>query len=85
MKNNLAKIIVGVDVSKDTLDIYITLINKHMRLKNSEIGFRRLIKELSLYDVQCVAFESTGGYEALMARALEQSGYLNPILKILAN
>jgi len=75
MDNKLAKIIVGVDVSKDHLDIYIIPVNKHIRIKNSDTGFKKLLKELSSYEVQCIAFESTGGYEAPMARLLEQSGY----------
>ena len=72
---NVAKIFVGVDVSKDHLDVYITHVDKSMRFKNSDTGYKKLIAELLQHDVQVVAFESTGGYEAKMARVLEKADF----------
>lgn len=74
--NKIAKIFVGVDVSKDSLDIYFSRINNHFQVKNTDRGLKEFVKELSLHEgIECIAFESTGGYEAKMARTLEKAGY----------
>lgn len=73
--HNLTKIFVGVDVSKDHLDIYILHIDKILRMNNTATGFKKLIQELSVYEIECVAFESTGGYERKMEQALQKAGY----------
>lgn len=74
--NKVAKIFVGVDVSKDRLDIYLARINKPFQVENTDRGFKDFVKELSRYEgIECIAFESTGGYEAKMAGALEKAGY----------
>jgi transposase len=73
--NKVTKIFVGVDVSKDRLDIYFTQINRSLHVNNTDAGIKKFIGELSGYEIECVAFESTGGYEAKMARKLEKVGY----------
>lgn len=73
--NKITKICVGVDVSKNRLDIYFYPIDKSLFVNNTDAGIKKLINELSGYEIECVAFESTGGYEAKMARKLELAGY----------
>lgn len=73
--NKITNIVVGVDVSKDRLDIHFSQINRPLQVNNTDAGIKKFINELSGYEIECVAFESTGGYEAKMARKLEKAGY----------
>jgi len=73
--DNLPKIYVGVDVSKDTLDIHIRPTDKSFRVKNSREGLKYLNKRLVKFQVQVVACESTGGYENLMLRMVSDEGH----------
>src|SRR3990167_5585447 len=61
----LTKVFVGVDVSLDTLDVYIHPIVKSMKVSNSKEGLQILESVLKNYDVQQTVCESTGGYEDL--------------------
>ena len=74
--NKLTKIFVGVDVSKDHLDIHLFPLSKSFRVQNTDAGLKKLTKELSLHEnIECIAFESTGGYESKMARTLQKAEY----------
>lgn len=64
--NNLAKISLGVDVSKESLDAYIYPLSKKLKVKNSKKGIRYLMKVAKKHKVEVVACESTGGYENLL-------------------
>src|SRR5438477_13068470 len=72
--NTLTKVHVGVDVSKDMLAICIGSTNIKS-IPNTKKGIRSLIKKLSAYQVERVAFESTGGYESLLINMLPKAGY----------
>jgi transposase len=58
---------IGIDVSKETLDVSIAGTKSHIRIANSTIGFKRLqawLKSLNIDIVTCwFVFEYTGGYE----------------------
>ncbi len=69
------KITVGVDVSKNKLDIYLYPTKKHFIIKNNNSGFRELIQELKLYDVKQIICESSGGYENRFLRVMDKKGY----------
>jgi len=73
--NNLPKVFVGVDVSKNNLDVFVHPVKKQLKIENSEEGVAKLKKELSGYDVQRVVCESSGGYEYLLLSTLKNSGY----------
>lgn len=65
---------VGIDVSKDTLDVYIERDGlRTMSLPNDAAGVARLALELSKFPCTA-AMEASGRYELLARRALEESG-----------
>jgi transposase len=59
---------IGVDVSKDKLDIYNT--GKSSVINNSLKAIKKFIASLTEYDV--VIFEASGGYESLLANTLSE-------------
>jgi len=72
----VAKIFVGVDVSKDFLDVVFNPIKKHFRVANNEIGIKNIASALSMHKVVRIACESSGGYERMMIKALRNAGYI---------
>lgn len=71
-KNNL---FMGIDVSKDSLDIYFN--SKHYKLRNDSRAIANFIKtdiRESLSIIKLCVLESTGGYEKLVMKLLQQSG-----------
>jgi transposase len=70
---NLTKIFVGVDVSKDFLDIYLHPSREKMRVENTRKGLKHLEKTLLQLSVGKVVFEATGGYELLLKKSLEKA------------
>lgn len=63
---------VGIDVSKDTLDIYARPSQKSWKEKNQE--FQPLIKKLKKLNPELIILEATGGYEIAVMEALSQAG-----------
>ena len=59
--------IIGVDVSKKTLDVYCHQRGEHLQIENGKSGFRQLQKWIKAYNIDMknciVAMEYTGGYE----------------------
>lgn len=82
--NNIAKKYIGVDVSKDTLDVTIYPLNEYFRVTNDEVGIDKIISRLRKHNVARIACESSGGYERKMVQRLREARYrvelLNPIL-----
>ena len=64
----------GIDVSKDTLDIYYN--EKHIKIKNETKLISNFIKleKLDSVTIKLCVLESTGGYEKLVMRLLQQAG-----------
>jgi transposase len=54
---------VGVDVSKDLLDVKVLPSNETQQFSNDDAGIRKLIKFLKKIDPGLIVFESTGGLE----------------------
>ena len=71
----ISEVFIGVDVSKNHLDVHIHPIGKHFKLKNSEKDIRKFIKELPKFNSPKMACEATGGYEKLLAQLLKDSSY----------
>lgn len=73
----VAKVFVGVDVSKKHLDFYLHPLDKTLHIENSEAGMKLLLSELSSHkeNIQIVVCEATGGYETLMLETLKSAGY----------
>jgi transposase len=62
---------VGIDVSKDNLDVCIfSGKNRSYRVHNSQSGFQKLTSDLARYEGVLVVLEATGGYERYVVRAL---------------
>jgi transposase len=68
------KVYVGVDVSKDSLDVAIGPQEEIITFSNDQKGVDELVKKLSRIDAQLTVFESTGGYEVFAASSLAEAG-----------
>jgi transposase len=75
MNNTLPSLFLGVDISKDFLDIYIHPLAKELRVLNSQQGLEKLITFLERYHVTQIVCESSGGYEYLLLKTLRIHGY----------
>lgn len=73
---NITEQVVGVDVSKDTLDIHVLPTNKKLSVSNDGRGLDQLQQHLGQLKVRKIVCESSGGYEQLMVQTLVQAGYL---------
>lgn len=69
-----AKSYIGIDVSKAMLDVHILPSNKFMQFKNDPSGILKLVKKINAILPKIVVFESTGGYEAPLAKSLYKAG-----------
>jgi transposase len=65
---------VGIDVSKDQLDVAIRPEEARFRESNNDSGIQALIGRLSSLQPQLILLEATGGYEILAAASLRQAG-----------
>lgn len=82
MSNRVRTVIfVGVDVSKDTLDVYRPDTCEQIKIENTLVDIDGLCKTLKKKQV-LVAMEATGGYETLLVKCLAKYGIdaavLNP-------
>lgn len=64
---------VGIDVSKDTLDICLLPQKKRFQVENK--NFNNLCKRLKLYSPELIVMEPTGGYEMALYNALREAGF----------
>lgn len=64
---------VGIDVSKDILDVFILPCRKYMQFKNDDKGVKKACKKLSLYPQVSIVMEASGGYEKLATQALQNA------------
>jgi len=67
-------VFVGVDVSKDSLDVAIGPQKDIITIANDQKGVDSLVKKLRRINAQLIVFESTGGYELLAASCLAEAG-----------
>jgi transposase len=65
---------VGIDVSKDQLDVAIRPGEVQFRESNSDSGIQALMVHLLSLKPQLILLEATGGYEILAAASLRQAG-----------
>ena len=76
---------IGIDVSKDTIDICLLIQDEpyYHKFKNNEIGFEDLLTIYHNFHVKSLAFESTGNYHKKLERYLVDNGVkpyiLNPL------
>lgn len=65
---------IGIDIGKDTLDIYIFELEKHWKMKNTLEDIKKLISQLNRYQLTRVLVEATGGYERKLVEACAEKG-----------
>lgn len=70
MNNLIEKYYVGIDVSKESLDVFILPSNKYMVFKNNLTGIKKLAGKLQLLPSAVILMEATGGYEKPLAQSL---------------
>jgi len=79
---NTSQSVVGVDVSKKTLDVHLLPEGRWLHFTNDPSGRQALVEALASRQVQLVALEATGGYEMALVVDLDQAGLpvavLNP-------
>lgn len=66
-------VVVGIDVSKDTLDVAWLPGGECLQFSNDRSGLRALISVLRRKKASLVAFEATGGYEKALLAALTKA------------
>jgi transposase len=67
-------IVVGIDVSKDRLDVHVAPADEVFFVDNDAAGIEALAARLSGLGAALVALEATGGFERLAAAALGAAG-----------
>ena len=68
------KVFVGIDVSKEQLDVAIWPAGERLEVRNDRDGWRELIHQLRRLPVDAIALEASGGYERGVLRALLDAG-----------
>lgn len=79
----MAAVVVGIDVSKDHLDVHVRPEGLAFRVDRDEQGLDALLGQLRPLDPVLVALEATGGFETLVAARLGTAGLpviiVNPV------
>jgi len=65
---------VGIDVSKDWLDIFVASSGETWRVKNTEENIAVLVEKLEQIKPERIVLEATGGYERLVVKKLYLAG-----------
>ena len=65
---------VGIDVSKDRLDVFVRPEGKAFAVARDGKGLAELVKRLNALRPALIAMEATGGYETVVAAALAGAG-----------
>ncbi len=67
----MGHVYVGIDVSKDSLDVAVDASDQRWHFANDEAGITGLCNTLVILNPALVAFEATGGYEFSLYVALD--------------
>lgn len=67
--------VVGIDVSKDILDVHVSPQGMDFRVRRDQAGLAALIARLKPLAPRLVAMEATGGFETVVAAALAAEGF----------
>jgi transposase len=68
------RIIVGIDVSKDRLDVAVRPSGEAFAVSRNAAGIEQLVARLRKLSPHIVALEATGGFETVVAAALAAAG-----------
>lgn len=75
MEQKTYKNYIGIDVSKNKLDICIRSTGECFEVKNDKKGFKLLLKALKKHPESLITLEATGNYEQAVVRALQKGDY----------
>ena len=67
--------VVGIDVSKRSLEIQVHGEEKGWKVSNDVDGFTTLIEQMKVLQPALIVFLATGGYEGRAAKALSEAGF----------
>ena len=67
-------VFVGIDVSKDRLDVHVRPLGVGFSVSNEAAGYAALIARLRPLRVKRIVLEATGGYERAQRLALSEAG-----------
>ena len=67
------EIYIGIDVSKENLDVYILEHDKHFQFSQTEKGLSELVETIKPFNTALVVLEATGGFENNAASILASS------------
>lgn len=70
----MEKVYVGIDISKDSLDVAVYASDKQWRFSNDRSGITSLCQMLVKLKPALVVFEATGGYEMPLYLSLDEAG-----------
>jgi len=70
----MEKVYIGIDISKDSLDLAVHASDRRWQFTNDEAGIASLCQMLAKLKPNLVAFEATGGYEFPLYVALDAAG-----------
>lgn len=70
----MERIFVGLDVSKDRLDVHVRPTDERFAVAYDEEGLTTLVTRLSRLQPTLIVLEATGGYEVAVAAALANAG-----------
>jgi transposase len=65
---------VGIDVSKDTLDVAVLGQKSILQAANTKKGIANLVRRMSQLNLKLIVVEATGGYEEALVLALFEAG-----------
>ena len=68
------KIILGIDVAKEWLDVAVAGASGVQRIDNKEEAIKAWLAKFGPDHIHLAAFEPTGGYERILRRCLRDSG-----------
>lgn len=69
------EVYIGIDVSEDTLDVWLHPLGKYEVFSNNPTGIAKLLKHLEAYNVAKLVLEATGNLEYECAYALQHADY----------
>lgn len=65
---------IGIDVSKDTLDTFVSTTGQLAQFSNTSLGIRHLTQHIKSLNPALIVLEATGGFERLVAAELFAAG-----------
>ena len=73
-RETIPQVYVGIDISKDHLDVCVLPGNQSLTFSNDAKGLDQLTERLIKEPLPLIVMEATGGYEALIASTLLTQG-----------